>query len=365
MQFYASNEYLNVAAQAYFPGRGTSIELVRIGGKVFRLLVIDGRKPVSDLNFVDYLEPLDSYDPSAPLREGSYARSVVRRIVEASEWESERHDELQPAPFVDWSRFDGFEDYEAFLESRSKRLYKEQQRRGRRLAELFGDLSFKMNDPGDDVMPLAFKWKVQQFRDTGAPNYLADSRNRRYFELLREHGLLTASTLRGDGRLLSVWLGFVHEGVWSGWIFSYDKDPALQKFSLGHQLLHRMLKESKRLGHREFDFSIGDEDYKWFYSTHVRVLGPAGSPPLAIRASAAIRQAKRRTKDALGRHPALLRGATALAETLRSQKNRLRERAQHWKETLVRGGSGRTGATQEASHRASGAARTDPDDQQG
>lgn len=362
MQFYASTEYLDIAAQAYFPGRETKIELVKIGDQVFRLLVVDGEKPVSDLHFVDYLEPLESVDPSAPLRQGSYAASVVRDVIETSQWDPEKHQDLQPAPFVDWSRFGTFEDYEAFLQTRSKRLYKDQQRRGRRLAEQFGDLEFQMNDPGSDVLELAFEWKVRQFHDTGAPNYLADSRNRRYFELLRENDLLTASTLRGDGRLLSVWLGFVHEGVWSGWIFSYDKDPALQKFSLGHQLLHSMLRESKRLGHREFDFSVGDEDYKWFYSTHVRVLGPVGTPPFAIRVGSGIRQAKRRAKAALERYPGLLRGAISLAGTLRRQKNLMLERLQKLKEMIgVRkpaGGSPEPGRP----HQAASATRVEPDE---
>jgi hypothetical protein len=362
MQFYATDEYLNIAAQAYFPGRETDIELVKIGGKVFRLLVVDGKKAMSDLSFVDYLEPLENVDPSAPVRQANYAGSVVRGVMEASQWDRDNHLDLQPAPFVDWSGFDTFEDYESFLQSRSKRLYKDQQRRGRRLAEQFGELEFKMNDPGSDVLELAFEWKVQQFHDTGVPNYLADSRNRRYFELLRDNDLLTASTLRGDGRLLSVWLGFVHDGVWSGWIFSYDKDPAFQKFSLGHQLLHSMLKESKRLGHREFDFSIGDEDYKWFYSTHVRVLGPVGTPPLAIRVGSAVRKAKRNVKVALEKYPSLLRGATLLAGTMRRQKNLMLERLQSVKEVI--GGHKRADASPAhgQTHHAASATRIEHDE---
>ncbi|WP_343080724.1 GNAT family N-acetyltransferase [Ostreiculturibacter nitratireducens] len=332
MQFYASTGYLNVAAQAYFPDRETDIELVKIEDHVFRLLVVDGKTAMPDLHFMDYLEPLEDVDPSAPVRKGRYARSVVREVIDASQWDREKYQDLDPAPFIDWTRFDSFSEYEEFLQTRSKRLYKDQQRRGRRLAEQFDELVFEMNDTGDDVLELAFEWKTQQFHDTGVPNYLADSRNRKYFELLRESGLLTASTLRGDGRLLSVWLGFVHDGVWSGWIFSYDKDPAFQKYSLGHQLLHAMLKESKERGHREFDFSIGDEDYKWFYCTNVRVLGPIGTPPISIRIGSGIRQVKRHAKAALERYPTLLRGATSLAETVRRKKNLIAERLQKFRE---------------------------------
>ncbi len=159
------------------------------------------------------------------------------------------------------------------------------------------------------------------------------TRNRKHFELLRDNNLLTVSTLRGDGRLLSVWLGFIHDGVWSGWIFAYDKDPALKKYSLGHELVHSMLKKSKQLGHREFDFSIGGEDYKWFYSSHARVLEPVGRPPFAIKVGAGIRQTKARAKTALSKYPSLLRGAISLASTMREKKNLLIEQFQKLKES--------------------------------
>lgn len=75
---------------------------------------------------------------------------------------------------------------------------------------------------------------------------------------------------------MSAWVGFIHEGVWSGWIFTYD--PALKKYSPGHQLLIRMIETSCQLGHREFDFSIGAQDYKLQYASHGRVLAKIGSP---------------------------------------------------------------------------------------
>ncbi|NNK91472.1 MAG: GNAT family N-acetyltransferase, partial [Acidimicrobiia bacterium] len=135
-----------------------------------------------------------------------------------------------------------------------------------------------------------------------------------------------SSTLRADGRLISVWLGFVHDDVWSGWIFAYDPDPAIRKYSAGKQLLHSMLEESHRLGHREFDFSIGDEDYKWFFATHARVLGPVGQPPISERVRTSAREAKRFTKQVLARHPKLLDGAASLGGAVRKQRCRLAER---------------------------------------
>lgn len=324
--FYASTAYLDVAARTYFDGRPTSIEYVRVDGDIFRLLVVNGTKLVSDLEFVDYHQPVAPPPDGARVRPGGYLKSVVREVAESSEWESIARPDLEPAPFVDWSMFATYGDYEKFLKARRKGLFNEQRRRRRRLTEAFGQLDFCMHDERDDVLDTAIEWKTQQLRATGARNYLADARNIRHFEILRDRGLLTASTLRVDGRLLSVWLGFVHDGVWSGWIFAYDPDPALRKYSVGKQLLHSMLEESFRLGHREFDFSIGDEDYKWFFATHARILGPVGQPPLGERVRLGAGRAKRSAKAALERHPKLLVGVQSTGMTLRRARCRLVER---------------------------------------
>jgi CelD/BcsL family acetyltransferase involved in cellulose biosynthesis len=70
-----------------------------------------------------------------------------------------------------------------------------------------------------------------------------------------------------------------------------------------------MLRESQRLGHAEWDFGIGDMEYKWHYATHDRVIGPVGRPPLGAAVAAA---AKARLRGALARYPSLLERARRL-----------------------------------------------------
>lgn len=328
MNFYASSEYLAVAAQVYFKGRSSSVENVRIGDDVLRVLVVDGKRVVTEIEFLDYHEPLRTSEIDTASRRGGYAKSVVRRVIEAAEWDPEAFAGCEPAPFVDWSRFPTFESYRQFLKTRRKGLYSEQLRRRRRLAENFGELIFRMDDDSGDVFDLARRWKIEQFYETGARNYFVDPKNIRYFEVLRERGLLTSSTLRADGRLLSVWMGFVHDDVWSGWVFAYDHDPELRKYSVGHQLLHSMVEESYRRRHREFNFSIGDEDYKWFYSTNARVLAPIGRPPLPEQVRAGAKQVRRYAKRALASHPKLLEGAMSLRMALKRKRNLLSEQVQ-------------------------------------
>jgi CelD/BcsL family acetyltransferase involved in cellulose biosynthesis len=131
-----------------------------------------------------------------------------------------------------------------------------------------------------------------------------------FLKTLRERNLLVSSTLRADGRLISVWIGFVHDGTWSGWIFTHD--PEFRKYSAGHQLLNCMLEESFRLGHREFDFSDGGHDYKLMYATHCRLLGDIGRPPLTRAAVSFAKSALRR------RSPALLRTIQDWKTTMRA-----------------------------------------------
>lgn len=326
MNFYASPGYLETAAEVYFPGRQVAAEDVSVGDEMLRLLVVEGRRVITSLEFLDYHEPLPGPHATGSARVSRYVPSVARGLIEAAEWELHRGPGVEPAPFVDWGRFASFEDYKHFLRSKSKRLLKDQERRRRRLAETLGPLAFAVDDRSPDVLELAAQWKWQQLHDTGARNYLAEPNNLAFLRALQARDLLTSSTLRADGRLLAVWLGFMHEGVWSGWIFTYDHAPELKSFSLGHQLLHSMLEESHRRGHREFDFSIGDEDYKWFYATDARVIAPLGTAPLRQRLLSSSKAAARR---ALSLSPELLEALRRLKKRARQQQAGATARLDH------------------------------------
>jgi hypothetical protein len=313
MNFFASREYLDVVAATYFQDRVTRIEDVRIGAAVLRLLVVDDKFVVTDIPFLDYHEPLRADEAGTPSRESGYARWVVRRVIERTEWDTEKFAGFESAPFVDWSLFPTFEAYAAQLKSRQKSLIQEHLRRRRRLAETFGELSFSVDDKASDVFALARKWKSAQLRETGATDWLAAPKNVEYLERAADRGLLISSTLRAGGRLLSTWMGFIHDGVWSGWVFTYDPDPELRKYCLGHQLVRSMLEESHARKHRQFDFSIGSEEYKWVYATHARVLGHAGRVPLQQRLMSF---AKHNAKRALARSPRLAEMAAAVRKAI-------------------------------------------------
>lgn len=61
------------------------------------------------------------------------------------------------------------------------------------------------------------------------------------------------------------------------WVPAYDS--AYSQYSPGRLLLHFLLRESFNQHHTEFDFLWGDEDYKWYYATHVRLIADLGARP--------------------------------------------------------------------------------------
>jgi CelD/BcsL family acetyltransferase involved in cellulose biosynthesis len=307
MNLFSSPEFLGAIADTYHKGRGATIEDVQVGGEVLRLLVIGDKDVITSTRFLDYHAPLAGERRPDMARKAASAPYVVRGVVDQAEWERGLHGEFVPAPYVDWSLFPTFEDYRKFIKQRKRDSVRKLERLRRRMTEKLGGLQFTANDARGDVIELAARWKGQQLRASGEHDFFTEPKTIEFFELLRARGLLTASTLRSaDGQLLSVWLGAIHDKVWSGWIFTYDQTPEIAYFSPGHQLVQSMLEESHRLGHREFDFSIGSSEYKWTYATHVRLLGWLGQPPMV---QLMLERARRQAKKYVAKSPRLRRMA--------------------------------------------------------
>lgn len=304
MNFFASDAYLNLVGEVYFPGRSRAIRTVSVEGRRLRLLEVDGRF-VTNLTFLDYHDP---FPPSAA-GEGAdrhwpevraFAPWVVRDIVPAERCDMVCDEQRDVAPFVDWTRFSSFEDYWGTVRGRPN--VREYERRLRRLSDAYGPVTFTPFDQGDDVLDLCRAWKSRQLRLSGLDDFYDDPTNVRFFKALRDRGLLFAATLRASGHLLSAWLGVIHDGSLSGWIFTHAPDPELKKYSPGQGLLQHLLRYSYEQGHRQLDFSVGAGEYKTLYATDVRILGPVGRQPFpkAVR-----RKARQLLKDALRTHPAL------------------------------------------------------------
>ena len=181
------------------------------------------------------------------------------------------------------------------MKSRRSNLFADARRRRRRLEERVGPLEFSFEDNRPQVLEACLGWKSDQYVASGFPDAFRTGAHADFFRRLAGAGLLRVASLSAGGRLLATHLGALEAGRFYYWIPAYD--PELTFFSPGRLLLDFMLKESQARG-GEFDFLIGDEDYKWHYATHVRVVEPAGRPPLRLRALRGARSLARRVRSA-------------------------------------------------------------------
>jgi hypothetical protein len=314
MNFYSSPAFLDTIASVYFRGRLTRVQDFEIDGHVYRFLVVGKRKVITTCNFLDYSEPLDDAEVNQPLRRNLFVPSAVKRIISMQEWNADESlRTFRPAPFVDFSVFPKYEDYQAYLMKRSKDRFKKNFRLRERLAEDFGELVFTVNDDSADVLEKSLTWKSAQLRETGLPDLFSKPENWEFYRELKKNHILVSSTLRARGRLLSSWLGYIHEGYWSGWIFTYDHDNALKKYSLGWQLMDSLLRACHEQKLKGFDFSIGQSDYKMTYGTHVRLLGCAGRRPMHAEL---MLRGRKQLSARMARYPELLSRARRILRYL-------------------------------------------------
>lgn len=309
MNFFSSDPFLGAVARAFFPGRRTAIGMFRVGGAVFRLLAVDGGRPVTALPFLDLVEPVDPEPATA--RAIDYLPSVCLESLPVGAWRPAPPDaRRQPCPFVRWR---GFPTYASFQEHlRAKGRYADPGRNARQIARDLGPTRFEFHDPREQTLWTCLRWKSAQYRASGQPDHFADRRFvLLFFELLRR-GALTVSLLSAGDRPLSAHVGALWEGRFYSWIPAYDPDVA--RYGPGRLLLERLLAHGFDSGHDQFDFLIGDEPYKFKYATDVRVAGPTGRAPSWLRAA---RRFQRLARLGLSRLPRLEASALAVRRSIR------------------------------------------------
>ena len=304
---YTDPAFLDVIATVYHRGKKCQVRDYVVDGDIFRLLEVEGLGPLTSQRFIDMHESLGRLQGDAPrLRALPRLDGVGGPLVLLKDfcrfpaWKN-----LFAAPTVLWSEFPTWEDYLHY----SRHALVEDRRRGRRLREMVGEPEFVADDDAADVLPTCFAWKSERLLSLGLTDLFANPLHQRFFHELRERKLLRASTLRARGEILSIWLGAVYCGRWSGWSFAFNPDPALARMAPGQQIIPPMLELSYRERHAEFDFSIGLEPYKLKFATHVRPITMAGTPAFKQRAAAIVR-------GVLARHPALHEQARALRRRL-------------------------------------------------
>ncbi len=313
--FFSSDPFFEAVANVFYPGRRWQAEYVEVGGRIYRVLVV-GRTIVDELWAQPfYFEPvLDG--KTLPHRQIAYLPQVSHGRVSYEEVATHGISSgYRPSPFIDWSDFPAWGDYErSVLQSRTLAFFRTGRQRYRAASRRLGALEFQPRDDDPAVIDLAMRWKSAQLGRTGLPDWFADPRTRQLYDELGRMGLLTTSTLRAGPRLLAVLAGTTWEGRYFARLSSYDFD--LATYSPGRLLIYHALEWSYREGHREFDFLRGGEQYKWGFATHARLLAPVGAPP---RSRMALEKSRAAIGSQLVRWPRLLERARKLEAVMRGR----------------------------------------------
>jgi len=301
MNLFSSDVYLATVADIYFPGRERAFEIFRTGGKDFRLLVIGRNQVINSWPFLDFVEPLD-VAPTVPVQELAYIPNAVIETVPADRRSpGAGRVGVEPAPFILWNQFSDWEAFEALVATRRKNLKRESLRKHRGLENTLGSVSVVLSDDRREVFEQCIRWKSAQYLRTGLRDMFANRDNVRFFEELHRKQVLVVSSIAAGDRLLAVHFGALVDQTFYSWVAAYD--PEQSTYSPGALLLEALLAESWKRKDSEFNFLIGDQEYKWFYATHNRVIGPIGKLPVSIRLA---RAAKRPIRRALSKNPRLL-----------------------------------------------------------
>jgi hypothetical protein len=322
MHWFSSDAFLSAVAAVYFPGSAFRPAVYESCGHRFRVLAVEGRPPVVDWPFLDFLVPLS--EARGPV-EGT-ARYVPRAALGTIELGGlpSLPAGTEPAPFIRWDRFSGWKAFETHFAARRSSLVRDSRSKRRGLEKTLGPLRFCWEEPRPEVFDACIAWKSAQYVRTGFPDVFWPRRNVDLFRALHARGALVISSLSAGDRLLSVHFGALDaspgtpaplaegERMYS-WIAAYD--PEVGRFSPGRLLLEDMLQESQQRGHSEWDFGLGGMEYKWIYATHTRVVGAVGRQPLA---AALGKLASSGVKRALGKSPELLRRARRLRQFLQT-----------------------------------------------
>ena len=301
--FFSSDEFLGAIAAACYPGRAWSAELARVTGRTFRILFVDG-KPAEQT----WLHPF-YYEESRPargeaVRQIPYLRTVSHGLIEAPLLSLALP--FQPAPYVDWTRFRDWQDYQAFShEGLFPAMWKTGAYSARALARQAGEVGFVADDDDPAAHDAIFGWKSAQYRRTGGIDRFLLPAAREIYRGLQLRGVLRVSTLRAGGNVVAGIVGSRWHGRFYARLIAHD--PTLARYSPGAILTQRLLRESFEDGDQQFDFLAGGERYKWLYATHARILGPVGRQPLRAKIEHAARRRigtwrQRRRQDAQARH---------------------------------------------------------------
>ncbi|MFT3710233.1 MAG: GNAT family N-acetyltransferase [Archangium sp.] len=278
MNIFTTSVFLETAGELFYPSRKRSIEVCRLEGRRLPMLVLDGREVVGAMPFYDFPQPLD--DAKGPIdREVLWLpRTVIETLPVSGGVAVELGKGKQHAPYIDWKALPDYAAFEAKWKAPGAQKPNDTARQRRRVEREVGPLKFEFDDRRPETFDACVKWKSAQYLASGYTDMFANPVNVELFKRLHARGAIVVCSLTAGSTLMAVHFASNNDRRLASWVPAYD--VATQKFSPGRLLLEDMLKASHARGDVEFDFLIGNEGYKFQFSTHTRVIGEVGSPPV-------------------------------------------------------------------------------------
>ena len=158
-----------------------------------------------------------------------------------------------------------------------KGLNKKSIKRHERALEKLGTLTSETFRHASEVLPQIdefFDQHVRRWELKTPTSLFVEEANRAFYRRASEHldrsGALRYLTLRLDGRLIAAHFGFFYRGRYIWYKPSFELE--LAKSSPGEVLIKRLFEAARDEGADEFDFTIGDEAFKYRFATQARTV---------------------------------------------------------------------------------------------
>lgn len=294
MPVFSSDGFLQTVKSTYFADRNAEIAIVLVDNKRYKTLVVDGSKPVAGIPFMDYITPLAKDSQIQGLKEIRVARikkAVLAQdrinfdkpnqdVIEELQKDSHHGSNMTISPTIVFSLEDDLDTFKQKCRTRNSRAFSP--RSPKKLDKLQSqgtevEYCFQVEPKRQaEVFDALISWKEQQYLRTDVPNLFAIPSTRAFLEKLLEQNILVLSAIFVAGKPIAAHAGYVYDGVFYYLIPGYDLEQ--RKLSAGVVLMEYMIEQSYKEGLKEFDFLLGDEEYKFYYANNYRLVGLAGEP---------------------------------------------------------------------------------------
>ena len=172
------------------------------------------------------------------------------------------HSSISNSPIIDISQ--GMGAFEASRDKHGRKQLREVRRKGEKLEEQVGPLTFSFHSSNEDILKKLFEWKSDQCQRTGTVDFFALN----WCVKLIKHihsiqspdfgGIL--SCLHSGETLAAVHFSMYSGNVWHSWFPAYNHE--LEKYSPGFILLLEMIKSAADQDIKYIDLGKGISLYK-------------------------------------------------------------------------------------------------------